>query len=468
MDLHADTLWRLWKGERFKKRDPTGQVDRRRLARGGVDAQVFAVWMPTETRAPAATAHALIDLFEAQIVAPGSGVVAVRSEAGLVEAARQGQVAGWLSLEGAEALEGDPERLREFYARGVRWVSLTWNADNAFGTGAGRAPSPSAQSGLTPAGRRLVELMNTLGVGVDVSHASAATFWDVAAQSRRPLIATHSNAAAVYEHRRNLDDVQLWAVAASGGVVGLNFHGPFLRPLRRDQRASLADVVAHARHMRAVMGAAHVGLGSDFDGGIRAPRGLDHVGRLPALTSALADAGFTADELRAVLGGNVRRAWREIQRGEADVAARAPALIPVELSRVSASVGADIARFAADRSTLTAWRLPRRLALDPLEATWRASVLDAQGVAAVTLCAAGPSRPSALRRALVRVEGGGRRWEAEISLTPQVRPHTLRLPQPIDAPEVRVTVSPVEVASQGELRLSEVVVWRAARSAITR
>jgi membrane dipeptidase len=211
----------------------------------------------------------------------------------------------WFALEGAGPLAGHPEHVTDWVARGVRSFGLVHTFDNALATSSG-APEPSA-TGLTPAGREVVRAIFDAGALVDVSHASdAATreVLEIARTAQRPVIATHSNARALADHPRNLSDDLLRSIAASGGVVGLNFHSPFVV---RGKRAELADVVAQAAHLVRVMGEDHVALGSDWEGDIRPAKGLADVSRLPALAAALRRAGMSDDVVAKLFHRNAAR-----------------------------------------------------------------------------------------------------------------------------------------------------------------
>jgi membrane dipeptidase len=211
---------------------------------------------------------------------------------------------GLLSIEGGEPLGTDIQMLRMFFRLGVRAVGLTWNGRNALADGVSEA---SSRGGLTTAGRVMVSEMNKLGMLVDVSHLSEASFWDVAELSARPFIASHSNCITICEHPRNLTDKQLMALAKSGGVVGINFLPRFLSAA---SQASMSDIVSHIDHMLSVMGRGHVGLGSDFDGIASTPIGLEDVTQLPKLQDLLAQR-FGDDIAIEIMGGSFARLLAE-------------------------------------------------------------------------------------------------------------------------------------------------------------
>jgi membrane dipeptidase len=223
--------------------------------------------------------------------------------------AADGALAAVVHLEGPEAIDPGLEALDGWHAAGLRSLGVTWSRTNAFGHGVPFAfpASPDTGPGLTAAGRRLVERCNALGILVDLSHLNAAGFWDVAACTRAPLVASHSGAHAVCASSRSLTDAQLDAIGASGGLVGIVFAVHFVRPDgREDPDTPLEAIVAHVRHVAARIGTDHVALGSDFDGAT-IPAELGDAAGLPRLLGALRAAGFDAGEVERIAWGNWRR-----------------------------------------------------------------------------------------------------------------------------------------------------------------
>ncbi|MBN1610898.1 MAG: membrane dipeptidase [Polyangiaceae bacterium] len=211
----------------------------------------------------------------------------------------------WLAFEGSAPLGERPDLVRWWVARGVRFFGLVHAQDNRLASSSTGASGGAV--GLTALGRRLVRQIHALGGIVDVSHASSATLRDVvelARQARVPVVATHSDAAALAPHPRNLADAELALIASTGGVVGINFHSRFLA---RGRSATLHDVVEHIRHVVRVAGAEHVGIGSDFEGGIRPPPGLETVRGFRPLARALVAAGLSVEDVRGIMSGNALR-----------------------------------------------------------------------------------------------------------------------------------------------------------------
>jgi membrane dipeptidase len=211
----------------------------------------------------------------------------------------------WLSFEGAGPLAAAPESLDAWVARGIRVVGLVHTEHNQLASSSG--DKRPVDYGLTEAGKQLVRRAHALGVAVDVSHASDRAVADILALAHETggvVVATHSNARALCDHPRNLTDEQLRGIAATGGVVGLNFHQPFVV---RGRAAKLDDVVRQALYLLRVAGPEHVALGADFEGGIRPARGLEDASHFPDLARALRRAGVSVTGVRKLFSENALR-----------------------------------------------------------------------------------------------------------------------------------------------------------------
>jgi membrane dipeptidase len=207
-----------------------------------------------------------------------------------------------LALEGAHALIGDVGLLEALHGLGLRVLTLTWNHANPFG--AGCAVAPDEDTGLTPLGHELLRRAQSLGILVDLAHASPRTLAATLASARGPCLVSHTACAALRAHRRNLSDAQLRAVAAAGGLIGIALYPPFLV---EEGEATPATVALHVRHALEVAGPAAVAMGTDFDGITRWPVGLSGLQDLAGLAAALAEAGLDAATLEAVLWRNAAR-----------------------------------------------------------------------------------------------------------------------------------------------------------------
>ncbi len=304
VDLHNDIILEVQAAKRdIRVRSPIGHSDLPRLREGGVDVQFFALFVhPKEADRGFARVTELLDAFD-RLAAANSAILGQATSVTEIEHLRDaGRLAAVLAIENGSALQGDPRHLDAVYERGVRMMSLTWNKSNDLADGA----MESHHGGLTPVGRQVVSRMQELAMIVDVSHLSAQSFWDTLAATRGPIVATHSNAAAVTPHPRNLSDEQLRAVAGRGGVVGVNFYPTFTGG------PALTCILDHIAYMVEVMGPDHVALGSDFDGFDGLVNDLEDVARLPHLTAGLLARGYDAPTVTKILGENALRVFRDV------------------------------------------------------------------------------------------------------------------------------------------------------------
>ena len=335
-DGHNDAITREDAADFATGRDG-GHLDLPRARAGGLAGGIFALFTPTPgaeridfDRAGGRMEVELAAPIGPEIAAATTSQAAgrllglerdghlriVRTIADLDAAREDGVLAAVMHHEGAEAIDPGLQALELWYAAGLRSLGPVWSRPNAFAHGVPFMfpASPDTGPGLTAAGRRLVRRCAELGIAVDLSHLNEAGFWDVARLDGAPLIASHSGVHALCASTRNLTDAQLDAIAASGGLVGIVFAAPFIRADGADDADTpLSTIVAHIRYAADRIGVEHVALGSDFDGAT-VPDELGDVAGLPRLLDALAAAGFTEDEVRAIAWDNWRRvlaaAWR--------------------------------------------------------------------------------------------------------------------------------------------------------------
>ncbi len=343
-DGHNDTLLNLLlrrrgQGRNFFERSKTGHVDLPRATEGGFGGGFFACFAPPNPKAGWTEESALKITNEGyevagsppldpdyargfadamtkllfRLEAESEGRLAVVRTAKEIEGCLEsGALATILHFEGAENLGPDPGALEEVYDLGLRSLGLVWSRPNAY---AGGVPfkfpaSPDTGPGLTGAGKDLVRECNRLGVLVDLSHLNENGFWDVAALSDAPLVATHSNAHALCPSSRNLTDRQLDAVKDSDGMVGVNFAVSFLRKDgRENENTPLEDVVRHVDYLVEKVGIDMVGFGSDFDGA-KVPKEIGDASGLPRLLDALRDRGYGDPDLRKLAHENWLRVLR--------------------------------------------------------------------------------------------------------------------------------------------------------------
>lgn len=338
-DGHNDVLERLGEPDgggaaAFFERGDQGHLDLPRAKEGGFGGGFFAVWVPAPSeqktkRIPGSLPPALdatyalrssmaaaAMLFKIEDRSDGRFRI-VRTAAELQHCLDQKTMAAVLHLEGADAIDTDLDALHVLYRAGLRSLGLVWSRPNAFAEGVDWQFRRSADTGpgLTEAGKRLVRACNGLGIMLDVSHLNERGFWDVANLTDAPLVATHSNAYTICAATRNLTDPQLDVIAASDGMVGLNFAPHNLREDGVTDRNTPLDVmVRQIDYLVERLGIDRVGFGSDFDG-VPVSQEIGDVSGLPRLMSALRDRGYDYQALRKLAHENwvrvLRKTWGE-------------------------------------------------------------------------------------------------------------------------------------------------------------
>jgi membrane dipeptidase len=303
-DLHLDTPTQLHR----KKVDIDGpglEAGLVQLQAAGTNLAVEVLWPPRNADHVAHTL-ALLDRLESAIAAQDALQI-VRNPTEAQAAADAGRIGVLVALEGTHGLQAEDWRksLQGLQDRGLGMVGLTWSFSTPFAGSSG-----DNGAGLTEKGRALLAHCQSKGLIVDLSHASRDTTLEVCSKSKVPVIASHSNAHKLAPHARNLSDDEIRCIAATGGVIGLNLHGPFVGGAR-----DLGAVVAQANHLAHIGGHGVVALGSDYDGLIQPVAGLPNASHLPDLWRALQTAGWTEEQVRGVQGENFLRAWRGVTAG---------------------------------------------------------------------------------------------------------------------------------------------------------
>jgi len=365
IDTHADTPQRfLDDNYDIGNTDPkdVGHISLDKARAGNLGAEFFSIWVDPSTNEGHFAKHTLdlIDSVYEQAERHPDRMMMAFSAADIERAHREKKLAALMGIEGGHSIENDIRLLRNFYRLGVRYMTLTWSNTNEWGDSSGDIDDAKVQhhNGLTDFGKQVVTEMNRLGMMVDISHVADKTFWDAIAVSKAPVIASHSSARALCNARRNMSDDMLRAVAKNGGVVDVNFFSGFdsqqywdalmaqgdkqqaavdayLAKLKaegkepsymdkeriqrewmaRIPRPPLSALIDNIDHIAKVAGVDHVGLGSDFDGVSGAtPEGMDSAADLPKITQALLDRGYSADEIHKILGGNLLRVFKEVER----------------------------------------------------------------------------------------------------------------------------------------------------------
>ena len=309
VDLHTDALYEHMCGRKdITQRSDKGHLDFPRMKEGGVNGQVFAVWVsPTELKPGEYCDFALkgADAFD-EVCARRSDIVnPVRTPDEFRRATAAGRIAAILGVEGGHALEGRLENLDRFYERGVRVLTVTWSNSNELGDSSSDENKP--HNGLSSLGRQAVRRMNELGMIIDVSHSADKTVFDILDTGLSPVIASHSGIRARRDFNRNLTDEQIRAIGAHGGVIGVLFLPYFLR--EPEDKATIEDVLDCIDHICQIAGPDHAGLGSDFDGFGGALKGLEDVTKMPALVTGLRRRGFADGDIAKIAGLNFLRVW---------------------------------------------------------------------------------------------------------------------------------------------------------------
>ncbi|MEJ7625872.1 MAG: dipeptidase [Ferruginibacter sp.] len=351
-DAHNDLLSTALDVKLIIDHDLTGKThsDLGRFSKAGVDIQVFSLWCDGNKKNPYNWANREIDTLYAVAARNPSQISIVHDMPALSKAIKEKKLAALFGLEGGHMIENKLENLDNFYNRGVRYMTLTWNNSNDWATSALDETTKGdslLHKGLTAFGKKVVERMNRLGMLVDLSHVGEQTFWDAISISAKPVIVSHSCVHNICPHRRNLKDEQIKAVGKNGGVIHLNFYSGFLdssferrnelfNQLHKSERDSLlkqnpepyfADlflfkkykseviamrpplsaVIDHIDHIVKLIGTDHVGLGSDFDGVNSLPQQLDDITAMPLITKELLKRGYSKKDIRKILGGNFLR-----------------------------------------------------------------------------------------------------------------------------------------------------------------
>jgi len=356
VDTHDDTTQRfLSPGFDIGKRNPDGHVDIPRMREGGMNAIFFSIWIDGRTMGPAAVVKALdqIDLVRQNVRKYPNDMVLARTAEDVRRAHAQGKIAALMGVEGGHMMGNDLHVLRIFADLGVRYMTLTHFYNDEWADSSTAKPE---HNGLTDFGREVVREMNRQGILVDISHVSDKTFYDALAISKAPLIASHSSCRALCNHVRDMTDEMIKALAAKGGVIQINYERSFIdraykdaeekvsgnvvtmfdafkkecqdddacisKKLNEQQEKLTAEgklphvswerIVDHIDHAVKLVGADHVGLGSDFDGATM-PEGMEDCSQLPKITEALLRKGYSEEDIRKILGGNTLRIMEQAE-----------------------------------------------------------------------------------------------------------------------------------------------------------
>jgi membrane dipeptidase len=356
IDTHADTpQMMLDEGYDLAQPDSPFMISVPKMRQGHLSAEFFSIWVdvgwPKQD-----LIHRALDLIDVvyEQVGRHSDVLGMATTADeIVRLHLQGKFAILMGVEGGHIIQDDLRALDIYYRLGVRYMTLTHTANTEWADSSGDKPK---WNGLTNFGKQVVERMNRLGMMVDISHVSDKTFYDTLAATHAPVIASHSSCRALCDVPRNMTDDMIRALAKNGGVMDINFYSGFLSPdfaaaykkvapqIQADESAaekqyandrkrlaeesrdiwaryasqfpapSYTAIADHIDHAVQVAGIDHVGLGSDFDGIDSAPKGMEDVSKLPDLVRELARRGYSEQDLKKILGGNLLRVMRQVER----------------------------------------------------------------------------------------------------------------------------------------------------------
>lgn len=303
-DFHCDTILNIvYRGLNFAQHNSQGHLDLPRLLEADVRLQCFAVFCDPRHGQEGMLRQTLRLLHAAReeiLALPQVKPVLCGSDLGNL---KKGQVAALLAVEGADFIGQDLFLLHTVYNMGVRLITLTWNGRNSLADGVGVGGSAG---GLTATGKAAVEEMQQLGIIVDVSHLAEKGFWDVCNLTRRPVVASHSNARAVCDHPRNLTDDQIRELARQKGLIGINLCPEFVASDAAEQ--TINKVVRHMQHIAEIAGTTEIiCLGCDLDGIRSLPQGIQDVTHLPAIVEACLEAGFSSAETEGMAWANLAR-----------------------------------------------------------------------------------------------------------------------------------------------------------------
>jgi len=355
VDTHDDTTQRLLTpGFDLGDRHSDGGIDIPRMREGGLGGIFFSIWISGSVTGPEAVKRALdqIDAVRQQVATHPKDLALCTTADEVKRAHDQGKIAVLMGVEGGHMIAADLAILRTYAALGVRYMTLTHMLNDEWADSSTDKP---VHNGLTDFGRKVVREMNLQGMMVDISHVSDKTFYDALETSNAPLIASHSSCRAICKAPRNMTDDMIRALAAKGGVIQINYHVGFLsqefndaaskseelktrsaavakqcagdaacetiegdRVLRQMvaegklPKVSWGLMIDHIDHAVKLVGAGHVGLGSDFDGADM-PFGMEDASDLPKITQALLDRGYSESDIQKILGGNTLRLLQQVE-----------------------------------------------------------------------------------------------------------------------------------------------------------
>jgi membrane dipeptidase len=357
LDTHDDTTQRFFtKDFELGKHNSDGSIDIPRMREGGMNAIFFSIWIDGRIMGPPAIQKALdqIDAVHQNVQKYSQDMVLARTAADVRRAHAQGKIAALMGVEGGHMIGNDIRMVRIYADLGVRYMTLSHFYNDEWADSSTDKP---AHNGLTDFGKDIVREMNRQGMMVDISHVSDKTFYDALEVSKAPLIASHSSCRAICNHPRDMTDDMIKALAAKGGVIQINYEKSFIDQAYKDAsdketggvvahmddltkscnhddacveremnkltqkltdegklpHVSWERIIDHIDHAVKLVGADHVGLGSDFDGASM-PEGMEDCSKLPKITQALLKKGYSDSDIRKILGENTLRVMEQAEK----------------------------------------------------------------------------------------------------------------------------------------------------------
>lgn len=356
IDTHNDILMPIFlQGADISKNNPGTQSDFVKWKKGGLDVQVFSIYVPERYKSNHFSyVMKLIDKMEDYKSSYPETFGLATNYDEVMAIVSSGRMCGLMGGEGGKMVEGSMDNLETLYNRGVRYLGLTWNTSNEIGTSSRDETERGRKGGLTEFGKQVVTRMNELGMMIDVSHLGETAFWEVVETSSKPIIASHSCVYSLAPHYRNLTDEQIKAIAKSGGYIGINFYNKFLERNANvsgiksiqskykngsrqfedecgddlvcfnekrynfmtenysDGGTPVDVLIDHIDYIVKLVGIDYVGLGSDFDGSITTLNELYDATCYPIITKKLVERGYSEEDIRKVLGLNFLRVFKQV------------------------------------------------------------------------------------------------------------------------------------------------------------
>ncbi len=321
IDLHCDSLLRIF--NKYEKENLSENknlsVDFKGLKKGDALAQFFAVFLPdNETLKEIKAAKIdddlyidkLIKILKKEVKKNNDIIEMAYNYQDIISNQKENKISAFLTIEDGRSVNADLKKIKKYHQDGIRLITLLWNHENCFGY-----PNSNDQKimsrGLKDFGIEAVKYMNEIGMIIDVSHLSDGGFYDVAEYSKKPFIASHSNARNLAAHPRNLKDDMIKIIAEKGGVIGLNFAPQFLNNNSSNKESKIEEMIYHLNYIKNLGGESVLALGSDLDG-IHGNLEIDSSQKMPLLFKALKNDGWSADLIEKFKAKNALRVIKEV------------------------------------------------------------------------------------------------------------------------------------------------------------